>query len=228
MVLKERKRWKQEPEDKIRDFVSQEYRKEAENPCPVDRLKGFSDRVRRSSCGECVICREGTLQLYVLTESITQGNGRDGDINVLSEISEDMVIGSSCDYGKEVGKFAKSLIDGEREQFERHIKRKRCDALICKKFFSYYIAPEKCIGCNQCADVCEKDAIAGSEGLIHIIDPALCSRCEVCVSVCEVSAIQKSGAVLPKLPCEPVPVGSFQPESNEGGLMSQKRRRRSE
>lgn len=228
MVVKERQLWKQEPADQIRDFVVEIYNREAENPCPVDRLKALADTLRRSSCGECVICREGILQLYAMTESITQGNGRDGDIDVISEISADMCIGSGCDYGKEVGKIAKDIIDTEREQFERHIKRRRCDALVCKKFFLYYISPEKCCGCNKCTEVCEAGAISGSEGFIHIINPTVCNRCGACMMVCESNAINKSTTAVLNLPVEPIPVGSFQSDSNQGGLLSQKRRRRSE
>ncbi len=226
MAVKERKRWKQESEDAIRDFIYQAYNRDAGNPCPVDRLKVFSDHMRRSSCGECVICREGTLQLYTITEAITQGSGRDGDFGIVREIAEDMAAGSSCDFGKEVGRLAKSIIENEGEQFEKHIKRKRCDTLICKKFFTYYISPEKCTGCNQCVEACKPGAITGKPGWIHIIDSAVCNRCGECVLACEAGSIQKAGTVLPKLPDEPMPVGSFQP--NEGGLLSQKRRRRSE
>lgn len=228
MIGKERERWKEKSVDQIKDFVSDVYKREVKNPCPVDRLKALSDTLRRNSCGECVICREGILQLSVLTESITQGNGRDGDVDVISEISEDMCIGSACDYGREVGKIAKNIIDNEREQFERHIKRKRCDALVCKKFITYYISPETCIGCNQCVKACKTTAIRGSEGLIHIISPDSCTRCGDCTLTCESGAILKTSASVPKLPTEPVPVGSVQIDFNQGSLMSQRRRRRSE
>ena len=229
MILKERKLWKQASTEEIKEYVEQVYSKEAENPCPVDRLKMFADSVRRTSCGECVICREGILQLYVMSEAISQGIGRDGDVVVLTEVSNNLILGSSCDYGKEVGKISKCILDKESEQFEKHIKRKRCDTLVCKKFFSYYIAPEKCNGCNQCVRSCDLAAIAGSQGFIHIIDPAVCNRCGKCVSVCEMKSIQKAGELLSNIPAEPVPVGSFRSEpQNEGGIMSQKRRRRSE
>ncbi|MEL7655040.1 MAG: NADH-ubiquinone oxidoreductase-F iron-sulfur binding region domain-containing protein [Bacillota bacterium] len=229
MVMKERKQWKQSSSEEIKDYIIQVYDREAENLCPVDKLKTFTDNVRRTSCGECVYCREGILQLYVLAEAVSQGAGRDGDLEILNEVSKNLIIGSQCDYGIEVGKIAKSIIEHEEEQFEKHIKRKRCDALVCKKFFSYYVAPEKCSGCNQCLEMCDRKAITGSRGLIHLIDPAVCNRCGKCVSVCESTAIQKAGTLAPKVPTEPVPVGSFKIETeNEGGLMSQKRRRRTE
>jgi NADH-quinone oxidoreductase subunit F len=191
MALKERMQWKQAEKETISDFVRSAFDEVAENPCPVDQLKAFSDRLRRTSCGECVICREGILQLYTLSDTITQGIGRDGDIDVLREISADMVIGSGCDYGKEAGKYAQDMVVKGQEQFEKHIKRKRCDALVCKKFIYYYAAPDKCIGCHQCASVCEPHAIAGSEGMIHVVDPAVCSRCGACIAVCEAGAIKK-------------------------------------
>lgn len=228
MVLKERKLWKQEPVAQIRDFVAQEYSRIIENPCPVDRLKIFSDRTRRSSCGECVICREGILQFNVLAEAITQGGGRDGDPMVLREIAEDMCIGSACDYGKEVGKIVKALLDEETEQFERHIKRKRCDALVCRKFIYFSVAPEKCIGCGRCAGVCAAGAVSGGDGLIHVINQTACNRCGDCAAACGSDAIQKTGSLPLNLPEEPLPVGSVSAEGAQGGLMSQKRRRRSE
>lgn len=228
MALQGRKLWKQAPAEEIKEFVTKKYQKESENLCPVDKMKVFTDSVRRTSCGECVICREGILQLNVLAEGISKGNGREGDIEVLTEVSEDLIMGSCCDYGKEVGKINKKIIEEDKEQFEKHIKRKRCDALVCKKFFSYYIAPEKCSGCNKCVEQCTKNAIAGDKGLIHVIDSFVCDRCGKCIAVCE-AAIQKAGTVLPKVPDKPVAVGSFNvEEQNGGGLMSRKRRRRSE
>lgn len=229
MALGERKLWKQSSVEKIKDFVCEAYNGESKNPCSVDKMRAFTDSTRRTSCGECVICREGILQLNVVAEGITEGLGRDVDIEILKEVSENLIVGSCCDYGKEVGKITKKIIEDDQEQFEKHIKRKRCDALVCKKFFSYYIAPEKCNGCNLCVEQCHKEAIAGDKNLIHIMDSSLCDRCGKCLTVCEVGAIQKAGAIVPKVPSEPVPVGSFQSEpQNGGGLMSRKRRRRSE
>lgn len=228
MVVKEREQWKETSADEIKDFISNVYEKEAKSPCPVERLKTLSDSLRRKSCGECVICREGILQLSVLAESITQGGGREGDIDVINEISQDMSIGSGCDFGREVGKIAKDIIDSEREQFERHIKRKRCDSLVCKKFITYYISPEACTGCNLCEKTCKAESIKGSNGLIHIIDSASCTKCGDCVRTCESGAILKSSTSVPNLPTIPVPVGSTPSDSSQGSLMSQRRRRRSE
>ncbi|MBZ9688156.1 4Fe-4S binding protein [Clostridium estertheticum] len=229
MTLRERKLWKQTSVEEIKDFVTQAYNQEAENLCPVDKMRAFTDSIRRTSCGECVICREGILQINVMAEGITQGTGRNGDIEVITEVSEDLIIGSCCNYGKEVGKITKKIIEDEQEQFEKHIKRKRCDTLVCKKFFSYYVAPEKCNGCGKCVDKCPKKVIAGGKDLIHVIGSSLCDRCGDCVTVCEAFAIQKAGAVVLKVPSEPIAVGSFEKQiENGGGLMARKRRRKSE
>lgn len=229
MAVAKRKLWKESSVNKIRDFVYELYKGESKNVCPVDKMRAFTDTTRRTSCGECVICREGILQLNVVAQGITEGLGRDVDIKILKEVSEDLIIGSYCDYGKEVGKITKKIIKDEQEEFEKHIKRKRCDSLVCKKFFSYCIAPEKCNGCNLCVKQCHKGAIRGDHNLIHIIDPSLCDRCGECLTVCEAEAIQKAGNIVPKVPSQPVLVGSFQSEpQGGGGLMSHKRRRRSE
>lgn len=226
MSLMERKLWKQVALDKIQDFVNKEYKRRQENPCSVDKIREFTDSARRASCGECVICREGILQINMISEAISNGKGRDGDIEILDEISENLIIGSCCDYGREIGKIIKNIIGQSREEFEKHIKRKKCDALICKKFFTYYVSPEKCDGCGKCAGECPKGAIAGGENLIHVIDSSICDRCGKCAIVCEKSAIQKAGTMVPGLPSEPVAVGSFKAGKQNGGLMAGRRRRR--
>ncbi|AZV55847.1 NADH-ubiquinone oxidoreductase-F iron-sulfur binding region domain-containing protein [Clostridium sp. AWRP] len=227
MALMQRKLWKQASLEEIKNFIIEEYKKQSKNPCSVDKMRVFTDSTRRTSCGECVICREGILQLNVITEAISQGKGRDEDIEIITEISDDLILGSCCDYGKEVGKITKKIIEESKEEFEKHIKRKRCDALVCKKFFSYYVAPEKCSGCNKCVEKCPQKAIAGDKNLIHVINSDICDKCGKCTVICEKAAIQKAGTVVPKLPQEPVPVGSFKAEpQNGGGLMAGRRRRR--
>jgi NADH-quinone oxidoreductase subunit F len=228
MNNKERKQWKTASLDEITAFIRSIDDKSRTSPCPVDRLKTFLGTVSPSSCGECVICREGLYQLKVVAESITQGQGRDVDVEIIEDISGDLVIGASCDYGKEVGKIIRDLIAKEAEVFNRHIKRKRCEALVCNKLVSFYIAPEQCTGCGQCLTACPKGAIAGGDGQIHVIDQGRCSRCGDCEAVCRDQAVKRSAAVLPKLPEAPVLVGSFSAEASGGGLMARKRRRKAE
>ncbi|MBU4438424.1 MAG: 4Fe-4S binding protein, partial [Acetobacterium sp.] len=224
MENKIRKQWKKASPDEIGNYVESIHQAVNRTRCPVDQLKQFTDTVRRNSCGECVICREGLLQLAVVTAGITQGLGREQDVEIIQDISDDLIIGSSCDYGKEVGKIIRQQIAEYEDDFTKHIKRKRCDGLVCNKLVSFYVSPETCTGCGKCLDVCPVNAVAGGEGLIHVIDVSRCNHCGDCEAVCSDKAILRAGAVLPKLPQEPVPVGSFQADAESGGLMSRKRR----
>lgn len=228
MESKIRKQWKMASLDEIKRFVLSSFTEVEKIPCPVDQLRRFTDHTRRNSCGECVICREGLLQLAVVTEGITQGLGREQDVEIIKDISADLVLGSGCDYGKEVGRIVSQRIAENAEDFTRHIKRKRCDTLVCNKLLTFYVAPETCTGCSKCVDICPVSAIAGGDRLIHVIDVSLCNRCGACEDVCDDKAIIRAGAVLPKLPEVPIPAGSFQVETEAGGLMSRKRRRKSE
>lgn len=223
-----RKQWKKASSDEIGEYVESIHQAIKNTPCPVDQLKQFTDTVRRNSCGECVICREGLLQLALVTDGITQGLGREQDVEIIQDISADLVSGSSCDYGKAVGKIIRQKIAEYEDDVTKHIKRKRCDGLVCNKLITFYAAPESCSGCSKCIGACPVNAIAGGEGLIHVIDVARCNRCGDCEAVCSDKAILRAGAVLPKLPEAPVPVGSFLADAESGGLMSRKRRRKSE
>ena len=228
MENKIRKQWKTASRDEIKNDVISLFTDVEKISCPVDQLWRFTDITRRNSCGECVICREGLLQLAVVTKGITQGLGREQDVEIIQDIAGALVMGSCCDYGTEVGKIISRQMAESEEIFTRHIKRKRCDDLVCNKLVTFYIAPEHCSGCGQCIDACPVNAIAGGKGLIHVLDASRCTRCGVCEEVCCDKAILRAGAVLPKLPEVPVPLGSFNGEAETGGLMSRKRRRKSE
>lgn len=228
MEYKTRKHWKKASPDEINTDVESLEKAVNNTACPVDQMKQLTDIARRNSCGECVICREGLLQLAVVSEGITLGLGREQDVEIIQDISNALVSSASCGYGKAVGAVIARNIGENEADFTKHIKRKRCDALVCNKLISFYIAPETCSGCGKCWEVCPVQAITGGVGLIHLIDPSLCNRCGACEAVCGDKAIVRAGAVLPKLPETPIPVGSFQAEAAGSGLMSRKRRRKSE
>lgn len=227
MINEIRKEWKTAAPEAIEEFVTTAS-KNAGSSCGVEAMRRFTDYTRRNSCGECVICREGLLQLAVVTEGITKGVGRDQDVEIITDISEGLIAGSGCDYGREVGKITKQMIAEAAEDFEKHIKRKRCDALVCNKLVSFYVDPQKCTGCGRCLVACPKAAIAGGEGMIAVADQGRCQRCGDCQVVCCDGAVARTAGVLPKLPEKPVPLGSFSAEAAGGGLMARKRRRKAE
>jgi NADH-quinone oxidoreductase subunit F len=190
-----------------------------ESLCAVNWSKRMFDYTRRESCGKCVLCREGTMQIYSIIRDITEGKGESEDIALLTELSQIIKINAGCEQARAAAGNLLVAIENDPDEWEMHSKRKRCSALVCKNYISYHILPENCQGCMLCINSCSEGAIAGSESMIHVIDQEKCSRCGACMKVCTYSAIGKAGAIKPKTPEFPIPVGSF--ESGAG-----RRRRR--
>lgn len=132
MSSKKRRLWKTASTDEIDKYVL-EINEEANSKCPVDRLRQFTEIAKNNSCGECVICREGIYQLYIIINEITNALGKNGDLDIIEEIVENLIEQSSCDYGKKVGQVIKKVISEEQPEFEKHIKRKLCNAGVCEK-----------------------------------------------------------------------------------------------
>ncbi|GAB6156444.1 NADH-quinone oxidoreductase subunit NuoF [Desulfosporosinus burensis] len=179
--------------------------------CMVDLAKNCLSFTKAESCGKCVMCREGTAQLLAILTDITEGKGKSEDLDLLLELGEGMQSGSICGLGRTAPNPVLTAIKYFRDEFEAHIKRKRCPALVCKKYITYHILGDKCQGCQICLKNCPNDAIAGEEQMIHVIDQDECTKCGVCLEVCpsEYRAVTKAGGVKPKTPDEPIPVGSW-------------------
>ena len=89
--------------------------------------------------------------------------------------------------------------------FDEHISKKGCRAGVCKKFMTYHILASKCIGCGECMDACEDEAILGKKKFVHVIDLNECTLCGKCMDVCDEDAIVMAGAKKPKCPAKPIP-----------------------
>lgn len=133
MRMSVRIEWKEKENGEISQAVNDLFKESKENRCPVNRLRVFSEGAMKKSCGECVICREGTYQIMVQCEDMTVGKGSDENLSIMEEIIEDMILGSCCSYGKEVGEKFKVLFLQNQEVFQKHYKRKRCDFAVCEK-----------------------------------------------------------------------------------------------
>lgn len=195
--------------------------------CVIDFCKNLMDTARKESCGQCVLCREGTWQVYEIIKEITEGNGRNDDFELLVEILTQIEINGKCEMSKSSASQCIKLMEKYEEEWDNHIRRKRCKNLVCKGTYTFYIDPKICDGCGECIERCTSGAIAGSVGMIHIINPSLCNKTMVCAAVCSKGAIKKAGPIKPKVPSEPVPAGSFgQSEEEEGGNTIRRRRRK--
>ncbi|RLC81288.1 MAG: NADH-quinone oxidoreductase subunit F [Chloroflexi bacterium] len=171
-----------------------------EDTCMVDVARYFIDFLTDESCGKCVPCREGLRQMHKILTNITVGKGREGDIELLEELSEVAIDASLCALGRTAPNPVLSTIRYFRDEYEAHIKEKRCPALSCKELISYYIDPTKCQACMICLRKCPVEAIDGAKSKIHIIDQEKCTKCGTCFEVCP----SRFGAVI-KISGEPVP-----------------------
>ena len=180
-----------------------------ENTCMVDIARYFLTFTQSESCGKCVMCRYGTKQMLDILQDIVNGKGRAGDIELLQEIGDAVKNGSLCALGGTAPNPALTTIRYFRDEYEAHIKEKRCPALSCRALISFYIISDKCQGCGICARACPSEAIKGGKRMVHVIDQSKCVKCGTCLDVCpaKFSAVAISSGAPVKTLAEPVPVG---------------------
>lgn len=171
-----------------------------EDTCMVDVARYFINFLTDESCGKCLPCREGLRQMHKILSNITEGKGKEGDIELLEELSETAVEASLCALGKTAPNHFLSTLRYFRDEYEAHIRDKSCPSLSCKTLISYYIDPDKCQACMICFKKCPANAINGGKQKIHVIDQEKCTKCNTCLEVCP----SKFGAVM-KISVKPVP-----------------------
>jgi len=186
-----------------------------EDTCMVDLARYFVNFLCEESCGKCIPCREGLRLLRVILNDVCQGKGKEGDIEVIEEVAEVMAAASLCALGTTAANPVLTTLRYFRDEYEAHIKEKRCPAKFCKDLTSFYIQPEKCQACLICLRNCPAGAINGDKGLVHWIAQEKCSKCGICFEVCppRFSAVVKlSGEPIP----EPPPPGTKVIRKKEG------------
>ena len=171
-----------------------------EDTCMVDVARYFLAFLTDESCGKCVPCREGIRQMLKILTNITTGKGKEGDIELLEELAEVAGTAALCALGQTAPNPFLSTLRYFREEYEAHIKEKRCPALSCKELIAYHIDPERCQACTACLRKCPAEAIIGGKNKIHVIDQEKCTKCGTCLEVCppRFSAVKKiSGEPVP-------------------------------
>ncbi len=155
-----------------------------DSTCMVDVARYFLDFTFAESCGQCVPCRLGTQQMLQILNDICEGNGREGDIELLLELGDYIIKGSVCGLGKTAPNPVLSTIKYFREEYEQHIREKRCVALACKELILYRIDQEKCNACGRCRKECPAGAVIGEKKVPHEIDQSKCTKCGICYESC--------------------------------------------
>ena len=161
-----------------------------EDNCMVDISRFFLDFTVDESCGKCTPCRVGTRRMLEILERITNGKGEEGDIEKLQTLAENIKSSALCGLGQTAPNPVLSTIKFFRDEYEAHIKEKRCPAHHCQALLSYIIT-DKCKGCTACARKCPVNCISGEVKKQHVIDQTKCIKCGTCMATCKFGAIIK-------------------------------------
>ena len=162
-----------------------------EDTCMVDVAKYFVRFLQAESCGKCTPCREGLSQMLHILERITSGEGAEQDLDRLEELGDLLEATALCALGKTAANPVRSTLRYFREEYETHIRERRCPAKVCRGLFAYEIDPETCKGCGICAKNCPVEAISGERKQPHGIDQTICTRCGTCLEKCPFGAVLK-------------------------------------
>lgn len=167
-----------------------------EDDCIVEMARYFVEFTQRESCGKCTFCRLGTKQMLEVLDSITRGQGKIEDIDMLYQLAHDMKTGSLCNLGKTAPNPVLTTLRYFRDEYEAHITQGRCPALMCRELIAYHILTEECP--HMCAEACLEHCIVEAiidtvqrdfhyeQGWRHlkVIDQEKCIKCGSCFGVC--------------------------------------------
>ncbi|MFQ6092153.1 MAG: NADH-quinone oxidoreductase subunit NuoF [bacterium] len=160
-----------------------------EETCMVDVARYFVSFLEEESCGKCTPCREGLRRMRETLTVITEGEGREDDIDLLYELATTVKEASLCGLGTTAPNPVLTTLRYFRDEYEAHIRHKHCPARVCTALIVYRIIPEKCTGCQRCVRECPTGAITGPRAQPHNLDKSKCIKCGACYEICKFDAI---------------------------------------
>jgi len=158
--------------------------------CMVNIAKFFLEFTADESCGKCVPCRVGTKVMYDMLTDISEGRGKDCDIETLEDLSHDIIESSLCGLGQSAPTPVLSTLRYFRHEYEMHIHEKWCQTGVCRDLCTFYIDATLCKGCGACMRACPSKAIAGEKKKPHAIVQCLCVHCRTCWDTCNFNSIK--------------------------------------
>lgn len=162
-----------------------------EDDCMVNMAQYFIQFTQTESCGKCVPCRVGTKRLLEILRRITSGKGREDDIRKLEKLCAGIKSTSLCGLGQTAPNPVLSTLKYFREEYESHIREKKCPAKVCKALLTYSILEDVCTGCGACLRACPAKAITGQKKKTHSIDQVKCIQCGACFDVCKFKSVER-------------------------------------
>lgn len=94
--------------------------------CIVRVVERLAEFYRHESCGKCLPCREGTDWMYLILHRLEHGKGCEGDIELLLDICDNMSGKTFCPLGDAALGPVRSSIALFRDEYQDHIREKRC------------------------------------------------------------------------------------------------------
>jgi NAD-dependent dihydropyrimidine dehydrogenase PreA subunit len=161
-----------------------------QDTCMVDVARYFVDFLKEESCGQCNPCREGLKQMLEILTRICNGSGEEKDIVLLEELGVMMQRFSLCGLGTSAPNPVLTTILYFRDEYEKHIRDKKCPAGVCKPLFHYEIDEVACTGCRVCFRKCPQEAVSGEKKKPHTIDQEKCIKCGICYDACKFEAVK--------------------------------------
>ncbi|MDT8301549.1 MAG: NADH-ubiquinone oxidoreductase-F iron-sulfur binding region domain-containing protein [Sedimentisphaerales bacterium] len=162
-----------------------------EDTCMVRVARYFTEFLQKESCGKCTPCREGISQMLYILDRITDAEGQVGDIERLEELAALLEGTALCALGKTAANPVISTIRYFRDEYDAHIRDRRCPAKECRGLFRYEIDEEACKACGICLKHCPVDAITGEKKVPHVINQEICTLCGMCWEKCPFTAVLK-------------------------------------